>query len=70
MIKKYTFLLVLILIITISCDNTQKNDKLAEREAELQKKEKLFAEKESEYQALLKMRDSIFMKKDSVKIVL
>lgn len=54
----------------LSCDNKDKANDLALRETELLNKEKLFAQKEAEYQSLLKMRDSIFNHKnsDSIKI--
>lgn len=54
----------------ISCDYKEKEKSLTEREKQLLEKEKLFAKKESEYQNLIKMRDSIFSKKDSVKIAM
>ncbi|MDF2553284.1 MAG: hypothetical protein K0R77_2559 [Chryseobacterium sp.] len=70
MLKKHPFLFLLVLLLSVSCDDKQKQEQLTERETKLLEKEKLFAKKESEYQALLKMRDSIFNKKDSVQILL
>lgn len=69
MTKKLPYLLLFLLFILQSCDNKEKLQQLTERENKLLEKEKIFAKKESEYQALIKMRDSIFAKKDSVQIV-
>jgi hypothetical protein len=69
MIKNALFAVSAILILLTSCDNRKKENDLTLREQQLLEKEKSFAQKESEYQSLLKMRDSIFAKKDSVKIV-
>ena len=68
---KNSILLISLLFLLFSCDNKDKADDLALREKELLNKEKLFAQKEAEYQSLLKMRDSIFNHKnsDSIKIV-
>ena len=68
MVKKYPLFLLFLFLIVVCCDHKEKQDQLAERETKLLEKEKLFSQKESEYQALLKMRDSIFAKKDTVKI--
>ncbi|WP_370896935.1 hypothetical protein [Chryseobacterium gossypii] len=69
MIKNIFFIIVTASILLISCDQKEKENDLALREQQLLEKEKLFAQKESEYQALLKMRDSIFARKDSVKTI-
>lgn len=66
---RYLLILAGILLIFQSCEDSQKNRLLEKRESELLSKEKLFAEKEAEYQALLKMRDSIFAVKDTVQVV-
>lgn len=68
---KNSILLISSLFLLFSCDNKDKANDLALRETELLNKEKLFAQKEAEYQSLLKMRDSIFNHKnsDSIKIV-
>lgn len=66
--KNTLFALLAIVFFLISCDNRKKENDLTAREQQLLKKEKAFAQKESEYQSLLKMRDSIFAKKDSVTI--
>lgn len=69
MIKNTIFAFPAIVFFLISCDNRKKENDLTIREQQLLEKEKSFAQKESEYQSLLKMRDSIFaVKKDSVKI--
>lgn len=54
--------------ILASCNQDEKLEQLKKREQELLQKEELFSKKEADYQALLKMRDSIFAKKDSVEI--
>lgn len=70
MLKNSLFILICISFFFVACDDNKKEKELLVRERQLLEKEKLFAQKESEYQALLKMRDSIFsQKKDSVKIV-
>lgn len=68
---KNSILLISFLFLLFSCDNKDKANDLALRETELLNKEKLFAQKEAEYQSLLKMRDSIFnhINSDSIKIV-
>jgi len=68
---KNPVLLIFLLLFLANCDNKDKANDLALREQQLLDKEKTFAQKEAEYQSLLKMRDSIFNKQhsDSVKIV-
>ncbi|MDQ1097006.1 MULTISPECIES: hypothetical protein [Chryseobacterium] len=67
--KKSTILILFTFgLLIISCRDKDKEASLAAREQQLLEKEKLFAQKESEYQSLIKMRDSIFAKKDSVTI--
>lgn len=68
MLKNTVFILLAIPFFVVSCNDKEKENNLASREQKLLEKEKIFAKKESEYQSLLKMRDSIFAKKDSVKI--
>lgn len=58
-----------VLFLLASCDHKDKEKNITLREQQLLEKEKLFAKKELEYQSLLKMRDSVFAKKDSVKIL-
>lgn len=69
---KNPILLFSFLFLLLNCDNKDKANDLALREKQLLEKEKSFAQKESDYQSLLKLRDSIFNKKDtdSVKIVI
>lgn len=49
-----------------SCNDLERQKELDQRETVLLEKEKAFAQKESEYQSLIKMRDSLFAKKDTV----
>lgn len=65
MLKNTFFVLLAASFILVSCDYKEKEKNLTDREKQLLEKEKTFAKKESEYQSLLKMRDSIFAKKDS-----
>lgn len=69
MLKNTVFLVLAVSVFLISCNDKKKENDLEIREKQLLEKEKLFAQKESEYQVLLKMRDSIFTKKDSVAAV-
>lgn len=68
---KNPVLLIFLLFFLVNCDNKEKSNELMQREQQLLDKEKLFAQKEAEYQSLLKMRDSIFNQQhsDYVKIV-
>lgn len=68
---KNLLFLNLLLFLLVSCNNKDKTKELALKEQQLLEKEKLFAQKEAEYNALLKMRDSIFDKRhsDSIKII-
>ena len=61
-------LLLMVLLTAGGCSYDKKEQQLEEREKTLATKESLFVHKEAEYQALLKMRDSIFDRKDSVQI--
>lgn len=69
MTKKTLFIFLLSIIIFQGCSDKEKNQELIDRENSLLEKEKIFAQKESDYQSLIKMRDSIFSKKDSVETV-
>jgi len=66
--KNTFFILLAASFLLVSCDYKEKEKNLIDREKQLLEKEKIFAKKESEYQSLVKMRDSIFAKKDSVVI--
>jgi outer membrane biogenesis lipoprotein LolB len=63
MLKNTFFILLAASFLLTSCDYKEKEKNLTDREKQLLEKEKTFAKKESEYQSLLKMRDSIFAKK-------
>ncbi|OBW40616.1 hypothetical protein AB670_03081 [Chryseobacterium sp. MOF25P] len=68
---KNSILLIFLSLLFVSCNYKDKENALNLREKQLLDKEKSFAQKEADYQSLLKMRDSIFSKKDadSIKIV-
>lgn len=68
--KIRTYLLLIFSILTVvSCLNDEKKTSLEKREAEIMEKEKQFAGKEAEYQALLKMRDSLNASTDSIAVI-
>ncbi|MEG1230667.1 MAG: hypothetical protein RSD71_18405 [Flavobacterium sp.] len=68
---KNSILLIFLSLLFVSCNYKDKENALDLREKQLLDKEKSFAQKEADYRSLLKMRDSIFSKKDadSIKIV-
>ncbi|MDH6250434.1 hypothetical protein M2347_000161 [Chryseobacterium sp. H1D6B] len=70
MLKNTLFLLLVISFFSIGCNNKEQEKNLAAREQQLLEKEKSFAQKESEYQSLIKMRDSIFAKKDTTEVMI
>jgi septal ring factor EnvC (AmiA/AmiB activator) len=55
-------------ILLAACHNDQRERQLAQREQAIIKKESDFALKEADYKSLLKMRDSLRTKKDTVVI--
>ncbi|MCD9853426.1 hypothetical protein LUD75_01825 [Epilithonimonas sp. JDS] len=64
------FLLLLSLTIFLfSCKENEREKQLDIREKILSEKENIFAQKESEFQSLLKMRDSLYAKKTDSVIV-
>jgi hypothetical protein len=67
---KYNFLIFFALnfFFLNSCNNSKKNIELTAREQKLSEREKEFSLKESDYQNLLKMRDSLFAKRDTTNI--
>lgn len=66
---KLLFSLFTLSLLLISCDGDlqKKLEKIQQRESELFQKEKRLALKEAEYQSLIKMRDSILQKNDTLK---
>ncbi|KMQ72317.1 hypothetical protein [Chryseobacterium koreense] len=65
---KYGFLLIAALSWS-SCNFKEKSEELKVREQKLLEKEKAFAMKESDYQNLLKMRDSLYAAKDTIQAI-
>jgi len=61
-----TFLLSCILL--TSCQDDQREQNLAQREQAITQRESDFALKEADYKSLLKMRDSLRVKKDTIII--
>ena len=59
MSRKTIILLLAVSGFIISCNDSVREKKLDEREKALAEKENLFAQKESDYQSLLKLRDSL-----------
>jgi len=67
-IPKFLWLLSLTIFL-FSCKENEREKQLDMREKILSEKENIFAQKEAEFESLLKMRDSLYMKKtDSVII--
>ncbi len=66
MYRKTLFLLAFLPLFILSCTEKDKENELAKREKTLLEKEQFFAAKENEFQALIKMRDSLYQKEDSV----
>ena len=65
--KTYFILFVFCILLT-GCHNDQKDRQLAQREQAIAEKEKEFAMKEADYFSLIRMRDSLLTKKDTVII--
>jgi len=65
MLKNFPLLFLFLILTLVGCDDKEKSEMLAKREQELLEKEKNFAKKELEFKNLLRMRDSIFAKKDT-----
>jgi hypothetical protein len=60
------FFILLSFSLLAGCRNDQREQQLIQREQALTDKEKKFTMKEADYYALLKMRDSLLTKKDTV----
>lgn len=70
--KLYQFCCIIVCsVLFISCNSDLENQHalLQQREAELLEKEKRFALKETEYQSLIKMRDSLMSSRDTLVVV-
>ncbi|TDE15192.1 hypothetical protein [Dyadobacter psychrotolerans] len=65
--KRYLISLFLFLML-LACKDNQKQQQLMQREQALTEREKEFAMKEADYYALLRMRDSLLTKKDTIFI--
>jgi len=64
---KYIHCFIIIsLLFIMSCDDTQREEKLIQREKALTIRENQFAQKEAEYLSLLQMRDSLNAVSDSI----
>ena len=70
MLQLRTFVIIFLLscVLLTACQNDQREQHLAQREQAIIKKESDFALKEADYKALVKMRDSLRTKKDTVII--
>lgn len=62
MLKNILLCLIFVWLLMSACRDEEKEKQLLQREQALLEKEKQFALKETEYQALLKMKDSIIAK--------
>lgn len=67
-IPKFIFLLSFSIFL-FSCKENEREKQLDAREKQLSAKENIFSEKEAEFQALLRMRDSLYAKKTDSFIV-
>ena len=65
---KSLFIILFISFFLSGCHDDQKEQQLAQREQALAAKEKDFAMKEADYYSLIRMRDSLSTKKDTVII--
>jgi len=63
-----TYFILLCCTMLTGCRNDQKEQQLAQREQVIAEKEKEFAMKEADYNSLIRMRDSLLTKKDTVII--
>lgn len=59
MTKHLSCLIIIGLVFLTACNDSQREEKLIEREKAVAQKELQFAEKETEYLVLIKMRDSL-----------
>jgi len=66
---KTFLLLALSFLLTWGCRDNQKEQQLAQREQALLQKEQEFALKEADYNALVRMRDSLLTRKDTAVVI-
>lgn len=66
--NKANFIILFFCIFLSGCHDDQKEQQLAQREKALAEKEKEFAMKEADYYSLIRMRDSLATKKDTIII--
>lgn len=64
--QRYLFVYFLLTLFITACEDNQKTEQLAKREQALLEREKQFAFKEADYRSLLRMRDSILAKNDTI----
>ena len=65
---KTPLVIVLTCLLLCGCHNKQREQQLAQREQTVIEKEKEFALKEADYKSLVRMRDSLLTKRDTVII--
>lgn len=70
MFRKSLFFLVVVCCLWAACRDKEREKQLLQREQQLLEREQQLALKETEYQALIKMRDSILAQKaeDSIRV--
>ena len=68
LIHKLQFVILFFCVLLAGCHDDQKEQQLAQREQAVAEKEKEFAMKEADYYSLIRMRDSLLTKKDTVII--
>ncbi|MCF0074092.1 hypothetical protein LZD49_26655 [Dyadobacter sp. CY261] len=68
-IYKTTFLLIVSCLLIWSCRDKEREQQLAQREQTLLQKEQEFALKEADYNALVRMRDSLLTRKSDTVVI-
>ena len=68
LIHKLRFVILFFCVLLGGCHDDQKEQQLAQREQAVAEREKEFAMKEADYYSLIRMRDSLLTKKDTVII--
>ena len=61
------FLILILILVSISCDDAERRRTLDQREAMLNEKERQLGAREAEFQSLIKMRDSLNMLREKPK---
>ncbi|OJV14903.1 MAG: hypothetical protein BGO21_19705 [Dyadobacter sp. 50-39] len=68
-LHQYLLFFLFIPVLLCGCQDSQKERELESREQRILTREKEFALKEADYQSLLRMRDSLFTKRDTAVVI-